>query len=94
MRLIDAYALIKRFETIQKQEDAIGLDFVAIIDEIKEQPTAYDVDKVVEQLEKERELSYADFGRYVEEVSPCLDAEYDDFFHRGLERAIRIVKGG
>ena len=53
-----------------------------------------DVDKVVKQLEEERELSYADFDRYVEEVSPCLDAEYDDFFHRGLERAIRIVKGG
>lgn len=93
-RLIDADALIKHFATIQKQEDAIGLDFVAIIDEIKEQPTAYDVDKVVEQLEEERELSYADFDRYVDEVSSCLDAEYDDFFHRGLERALKIVKGG
>ena len=53
-----------------------------------------EVDKVIKQLEEERELSYADFDRYVEEVSPCLDAEHDDFFHRGLERAIRIVKGG
>ena len=54
----------------------------------------YEPDKVVKQLEEERELSYADFDRYAEEVSPCLDAEYDDFFHRGLERAIKIVKGG
>lgn len=53
-----------------------------------------DMNKVVKQLEEERELSYADFDRYVEEVSPCLDAEYDDFFHRGLERSIKIVKGG
>ena len=53
-----------------------------------------DVDKVVKQLEEERELSYADFDRYVEEVSPCLDVEYDDTFSRGLERAIRTVKGG
>ena len=53
-----------------------------------------DMNKVVKQLEEERELSYADFDRYVEEVSPCLDDEYDDFFHRGLETAIRIVKGG
>ena len=52
-----------------------------------------DTNNVVRQLEEERELSYADFDRYVEEVSPCLDAEYDDFFHRGLERAIKIVKG-
>ena len=33
-----------------------------------------DVDNAVEQLEEEREFSYADFSRYVEEVSPCLDA--------------------
>ena len=49
-------------------------------------------EKILERLEEERELSYADFSRYVEEVSPCLDAEYDDFFHRGLERASRLVK--
>lgn len=49
-------------------------------------------EKILERLEEERELSYADFSRYVEEVSPCLDDEYDDFFHRGLERASRLVK--
>ena len=49
-------------------------------------------EKILEKLEEERELSYADFSRYVEEVSPCLDAEYDDFFHIGLERASRLVK--
>lgn len=50
------------------------------------------VKKILEKLDEERELSYADFSRYVDEVSPCLDAEYDDFFHRGLERASRLVK--
>ena len=49
-------------------------------------------EKILERLDEEREVSYADFSRYVEEVSPCLDAEYDDFFHRGLERASRLVK--
>lgn len=49
-------------------------------------------EKILERLQEERELSYADFSRYVDEVSPCLDAEYDDFFHRGLERASRLVK--
>ena len=49
-------------------------------------------EKILDMLEEERELSYADFSRYVEEVSPCLDAEYDDFFHRGLERASRLVR--
>ena len=50
------------------------------------------VKKILDMLEEERELSYADFSRYVDETSPCLDAEYDDFFHRGLERASRLVK--
>ena len=50
--LISRSELIKHFEAVQSQEDAIGLDFVAIIDEIKEQPTAYDVGKVVVELEE------------------------------------------
>lgn len=49
-------------------------------------------EKIFERLEEERELSYADFDKYVSEYSPCLDSEYDDFFHRGLERASRLVK--
>ncbi len=52
------------------------------------------IDRIVEEMEEEREISYADFEDYVAEKSPCLDAEYDDLFHRGLERAIKIVKAG
>lgn len=61
---------------------------------INEQPTVYDVDKVVEQLKEEMELAYVDFDRYVEEVDPCFDSEYDDFFHKGLGRAIKVLKAG
>ena len=94
-RLIDADKLKADLEkAISKNEDMDCLDFLRVASVIDAQPTAYDQDKVVEQLEEERELSYADFDRYAEEVSPCLDAEYDDFFHRGIERAIKIVKGG
>ena len=49
--LISRSELIKHFEAIQQQENVVGLEFIAMIDEIKEQPTAYDVDKVVEKLE-------------------------------------------
>mgnify|MGYP000661055292 CR=1 FL=1 len=38
------------------------------------------------------ELAYVDFDRYVEEVDPCFDSEYDDFFHKGLGRAIKVLK--
>ena len=50
--LISRSELIKHFEAIQQQENVVGLVFVAMIDEIKEQPTAYDVDKVVEELDE------------------------------------------
>ena len=49
--LISRRELIKHFEAIQQEENVVGLVFVAAIDEIKGQPTAYDVDKVVEELE-------------------------------------------
>ena len=105
MRLIDADALFEQYNlkdatkygnknAEQQAHSYSTMMLYEISDMIEDAPTAYDVDKVVEQLEDERELSYADFDRYVDEVSPCLDAEYDDFFHRGLERAIKIVKGG
>lgn len=79
MRLIDADALIKHFEAIQKQENAIGLVFVAIADEIKEQQTAYDQDKVVEQLNDKFRVVRTDE-----------DLEWN----RAMDEAITIVKGG
>ena len=90
MRLIDADALIKRFETIQKQEQAIGLDFVAIIDEIKEQQTAYDVDKVVKELEEKKE----EVQRMKNTCVALSDLEVCDIENVTYERAIEIVKQG
>lgn len=87
-RLIDANNLQFNGRNYNKSQ------MKAILDFIDAQPTAYDPDKVVEQLKAEKEFSYADFDEYVNEVCPCLDAEYDDFFHKGLERAIDIVKAG
>lgn len=96
-RWIDADELLKALNSFNDKENG-NEHFLCGIETAKElvekQPTTYDEDKVIEQLEEERELSYADFDRYVEEVSPSLDAEYDDTFSRGLERAVRIVKGG
>ena len=94
-RLIDADKLINILKDRAENEAICGyLTAYDVTNSIIDEPTAVDVDKVVEQLEEERKLAYADFNKYVEEVSPCLDAEYDDSFQRGLERAIRIVKRG
>lgn len=59
---------------------------------VVEQPKIYDVDKIVDQLEEEKEYANADFEEYAKEVEPCLDAEYDDTFSQGMERAIKILK--
>ena len=56
--------------------------------------TTCTVDQVINKLEEEKEYAYADFEAYVNDVSPYLDAEYDDLFYKGLERAIEIVKDG
>jgi hypothetical protein len=66
-------------------------DYDAVKDVINNMPTAYDVDKVVEQLKDEQELSYADFEIYAEEHGLSED---DDWHHRGLGRAVEIVKRG
>lgn len=83
MRLIDADEII----------DSLGgsdMDFAigAVIDE---QPTAFDVDKVVEQLDDEANRSYADFKKYADEIG---ESESDNWYYIGLRRAIGIVKGG
>ena len=66
-------------------------DYDAVKDVINNMPTAYDVDKVVEQLKDEQELSYADFEIYAEEHGLSED---DDWHHRGLGRAVEIVRRG
>lgn len=80
--LISRSELIKHFEAVQSQEDAIGLDFVAIIDEIKAQPTAYDIDKVVYELDKS--------SNYYE----CEEQGREHVQMVDLTEAIEIVKQG
>lgn len=48
------------------------------------------MEQIVEKLEDEAELSYADFKGYAEEHD--MDAEYDDDFRYGMRRAIEIVR--
>jgi hypothetical protein len=95
-RLIDADKLI---ELMIKDRDYAGENgFVDMFYErqhligvINQQPTAYDVDKVVKQLEEEKEYSNADFEGYAD--AHGLDSD-DDWYYMGLKRAIEIVKGG
>jgi hypothetical protein len=75
MRLIDADEII----------DSLGgsdMDFAigAVIDE---QPTVFDVDKVISELKRDK---------FIE--SECILSDVHQGYNAGLNRAIEIVKGG
>lgn len=60
---------------------------------IEQQPTAYDIDKVVKQLEAESE-KYARLATYERRLGTFLDVAKADKASESYERAIEIVKGG
>ena len=83
MQLIDADKLKKDIllqnilgEPIQKIIDR----YIHIVDE---QPTAFDVDKVVGELKRDK---------FIE--SECILSDVHQGYNAGLSRAIEIVKGG
>lgn len=84
MRLIDADNLNFQEQYYNKSQ------MKAILDFMDAQPTAYDVDKVVKQLEELRELDACDFDNCLDEDINCCDCTQK----RMAERAIEIVKAG
>ena len=93
MRLIDADELVKFLKGCTMSNGTL-INTNTMLSVIDKMPTAYDIEKVVAELEEEKEICCADFTKYVNEYSPCLDDEYDDFFHKGLERAIEVIRKG
>lgn len=90
-RLIYANKLKADLEkAISKNEDMDCLDFLRVASVIDAQHTAYDPDKVVEQLETMRMryyLTYANTGNKTND-------EVWEKASRAMDEAITIVKGG
>lgn len=89
-RLIDADALKQDLRKCQIESLIAHTEEKNVFDVINEQPTAYDVEKVMDQLEEERGISYADFDEYAYRYELDL-TDNDDWFYKGLERAKRII---
>lgn len=85
MRLIDADELIKYIK-IQEIGTSISSDQKEFIDCINKQATAFDADKVVQQLETRKTRTAA---LQEKNISEYFKGETDAF-----EFAIKIVKGG
>lgn len=58
-------------------------DDLEILEKIDEQPTVFDVDKVISELKRDK---------FVE--SECILSDVHQGYNAGLNRAIEIVKGG
>lgn len=92
MRLIDADEVILHLNDFMLQQSPVdaqdieSINVCAVIQEcikaVEDQPTSYDVDKVVEQLGKKQ--NNKGFGDTIQEI----------FYDSGLKDAIEIVKGG
>lgn len=90
MRLIDADLLkenILKWLKPSKPDEAEMIEvadaLVSTMMEIDEQPTAFDVDKVIGELKRDK---------FVE--SECILSDVHQGYNAGLSRAIEIVKGG
>ena len=86
MRLIDADELINILEWNKEQEKDALVSINSLIKLIKERPTAYDVNKVIEEL-KEMGNEYC---KGVECNGECDCCEHASM----MQSAIKIVKGG
>ena len=82
MGLIDVNALKKDLKSVTLSNGTL-VNTNAVLHLLEEYPTAFDVDKVVEQLEKDK---FIDCETILSDVHQG--------YHAGLSRAIEIVKGG
>ena len=96
MRLIDADKLLE--ETIKDRDYAEKNGFLdmyyerqVLIDRIESQPIAYDVDKVVKELEKHKDTT--DLTTVDEEMVVGFTI-YQGAFNDAIDKAIEIVKAG
>ena len=90
MRLIDADALIKNLSYLYtKNHIPIDMRAKEILTTIIEQPTAYDVDKVVGELKKHKDTT--DLTTVDEEMVVGFTI-YQGAFNDAIDKAIEIVK--
>lgn len=89
MRLIDADALKKDLKSVTLSNGTL-VNTNAVLYLLEEYPTSYDVDKVVEQLEKLKSL--VPVNRVLDDIVNDKPKELGMLI--AYEKAIEIVKGG
>lgn len=93
MRLIDADLLVKNCKCTGEFEDNFNCVTLSDLRRIiEEQPTAFDVEKVIEQLKEELKLADDEKARCIKENPMQFDSAKG--YANGIAVAIEIVKRG
>ena len=92
-RLIDADKLIEELNKNSIFRTVTNAEGKSAIEIIEQQPTAFDVDKVVEQLEKLSTIHYSRFDDYMKQGNKELAKKHLLTFN-AYHKAIEIVKAG
>lgn len=102
MRLIDADALIEKMNVVKFQTNISEesnryrpfLDYADVLGCINEQPTAYDAEKVVAELEEMIKPKQFYFCKYAKGGCKYIDDDKKDCTECVVEHAIDIVRKG
>lgn len=89
-RLIDADKFIKKFNYTKANTEEENIMCATVRRMIREEPTAFDLDEVVEQL-KQLKMRY--FSTIANTGDKKLDIAYENVGNV-LDRVIEIIKGG
>lgn len=92
MRLIDADEFIKKFSYAKANTEEENIMCATVRRMVKEQQTAFDVEKVLEQLEKSR--GYISSQQYCDDMYGDSTCDGIDCFECCLDYLIDIVKRG
>jgi hypothetical protein len=96
-RIIDIDDLLEQIgldDTEENREDNVGE--IITLEDLDRVPTAYDVDKVLEELETKRDFYYQEM-KIAETSTDYFSGNYFDELHNkgiALNEAIKIVKRG
>ena len=93
-RLIDADYFKEQIVAVTLKNNLDTDKAMPLLELIDALPTAFDTEKLISGLEEEKDISYADFDKYVNDYELDLDSDYDDLFHKGIERAIDVIRKG
>ncbi len=91
MRLIDSDKLVKRFKELKGSDSLANMFITDVIIQVKKQPTAYDLDKVVKDLE---EYAHSDICGSCCSCRTLDDIDDIECENCGALGALEIVKGG